>query len=106
MEGEKVTASHILSGTATRHAAKEYTPASIPIADMARIHTQRRVIVGLILSALLDGDETQRMPSFHAGPYSDRYRHELQFRGLCFGDDVAGEWLYRNVEAEESAQVE
>ena len=106
MEGEKVTASHILAGTATRRAAKEYTPAGIPMTDMARIHTQRRVIGGLILSALLDGDETQRMPSFHAGPYSDRYRHELQFRGLCFGDDVAGEWLYRNVEAEELAQVE
>ena len=101
-----MTAAALLAATATRHAAKEYTPASIPIADMARIHTQRRVFVGLILSALLDGDETQRMPSFHAGPYSDRYRHELQFRGLCFGDDVAGEWLYRNVEAEESAQVE
>ena len=101
-----MTAAALLAATATRHAAKEYTSASIPIADMARIHTQRRVFVGLILSALLDGDETQRMPSFHAGPYSDRYRHELQFRGLCFGDDVAGECLYRNVEAEELAQVE
>jgi len=101
-----MTAAALLAATATRHAANEYTPASIPISDMARIHTQRRAVVGLILSSLLDGGEAQRMPPFHAGPYSDRYRHELQFRGLCFGDDVAGECLYRNVEAEESAQVE
>ena len=96
-----MTAAALLAATATRHAAKEYTPASIPISDMARIHTQRRVIVGLILSALLDGDETQRMPSFHAGPYSDRYRHELQFIGLVFQDDLTAEWLYRNVKMEE-----
>ena len=51
-------------------------------------------------------ETVEDLNSFHAGPYSDRYRHELQFRGLCFGDDVAGEWLYRNVEAEELAQVE
>ncbi len=95
----------LLSTAATIHAAKLYSPSGTPTADLVRIHAERRAYVGLILSALLEGDDTQRLPNFNAGPYSDRYRHELNFRGEAFGDDVAAEWLYRNVLIEEKAHA-
>lgn len=96
-----MTAAHILSSTATIHAARAYTPPGKTVADLIQLHNERRATVGLILSALIVGDTSPRLPHYEAGAFTDRYRHELQFVGLAFDDDVAGEWLYRNIEAEE-----
>lgn len=98
-----MTAAHILSSTATIHAARAYVPPrKTTVADLIQSHNERRATVGLMLSALIAGDESMRLPRYEAGAFTDRYRHELQFIGLAFDDDVAGEWLYRNIQAEES----
>ena len=96
-----MTAAHILSSAATIHAARAYTPPGKTAGDLIKLHAERRASVGLALSALLAGDRSMLLPRHEAGPYSDRYRHELQFIGNLFDDDLAGEWLYRNVQMEE-----
>lgn len=98
-----MTTAHILSSAATLHSARAYTPPGKTVSDLLHIHGERRAAVGMMLSALIAGDESLRFPRHEAGAFTDRYRHELQFLGLVFGDDLAGEWLYRNVQAEEVA---
>lgn len=99
-----MTVANILSSAATIHAARAYTPPGKTVADLFRLHNERRATVGLMLSALMADDHSLRLPNYDAGAFADRYRHELNFLGLAFGDDLAAEWLYRNVEAESVAK--
>ena len=96
-----MTVSRILSSAATIHAARAYVEPGQTVSAMFNAHNERRASVGLALSALLSDDRSMYLPRFDAGPYSDRYRHELQFIGLVFQDDLTAEWLYRNVQMEE-----
>ena len=96
-----MTVSRILSSAATIHAARAYVKPGQTVSAMFNAHNERRASVGLALSALLADDRSMNLPRFDAGPYSDRYRHELQFIGLVFQDDLTAEWLYRNVQMEE-----
>ena len=96
-----MTVSRILSSAATIHASRAYVEPGQTVSAMFNAHNERRASVGLALSALLADDRSMYLPRFDAGPYSDRYRHELQFIGLVFQDDLTAEWLYRNVQAEE-----
>ena len=96
-----VNVSRILSSAATIHSARAYVKPGQTVSAMFNAHNERRASVGLALSALLSDDRSMYLPRFDAGPYSDRYRHELQFIGLVFQDDLTAEWLYRNVKMEE-----
>ena len=96
-----MTVSRILSSAATIHSARAYVKPGQTVSAMFNAHNERRASVGLALSALLADDRSMYLPRFDAGPYSDRYRHELQFIGLVFQDDLTAEWLYRNVQMEE-----
>ena len=96
-----MTVSRILSSAATIHSARAYVKPGQTVSAMFNAHNERRASVGLALSALLADDRSMYLPRFDAGPYSDRYRHELQFIGLVFQDDLTAEWLYRNVQAED-----
>ena len=96
-----MTVSRILSSAATIHAARAYVEPGQTVSAMFNAHNERRASVGLALSALLADDRSMYLPRFDAGPYSDRYRHELQFIGLVFQDDLTAEWLYRNVQMDD-----
>jgi hypothetical protein len=95
-----MTVAHILSSAATIHAARAYTPPGKTVADLFQLHNIRRATVGLMLSAMIGDDRLIRFPQYDAGPFSNRYRNELYMLGVVFDDDVAGEALYRNIEAE------
>ena len=81
-----MTVSRILSSAATIHAARAYVEPGQTVSAMFNAHNERRASVGLALSALLADDRSMYLPRFDADPYSDRYRHELQFIGLVFQD--------------------
>lgn len=99
-----MTAANVLSSAATIHAARLYVQPGQTVAHMIEANAQRKAWIGLYLANMIDGAEYP--PPHDAGPYSDRYRHELQFLGLLFDDEDAGERLYRNVQAEEGATHE
>lgn len=65
--------------------------------EIADIHATRGSVLGLLLSAVIDGNgESLRYPSHSAGRLTESCRFELLLRDSIFGDDIAGFILRQN----------